>query len=595
VNGVAEELDLAGLRRALEAFAAESARIFLDISQRFPALEKKINDEIDEATAVINHFFWNLEPGADQGLAGSIEKHKHSLLAVNEAMGGLLAKDQELLAALFACIQETRGIETHLAHIRGLAKDVKVHAINSIVVSAKSGQAGEGYRALSKFFILFSNRARLQIEDLAGSSRRFFAQFDAYELEVKSLAAEDAALLEHTGSTFRATFQRLLESFHAFSVTLHDLFDRVGQNRVSIRSLINRMQEQDIVQQQLQHVVQIFDQFARERDAMEPAEAHGMEAALCELGRLQLQSIRAAVADLTESTEAILTGMLENLTLFSEDRALITSYMARDQGITDSKAAIDRLLDRAIEFLGETVVRFDGSLARKRRAGAASAELGGALGELEPHFHRLSESTEVFSHMNFMAKKEVAQHDVFRRAGTSLSGDVMDTLSTRMKGVLVKAEADYSASRADLARQLKSFIGRIAVQELAFKDVVTQTLEAKATLDHTRDVLKESLLNVSNFATDLQREVDDALRGMQGLGGVTRDLAVLEKSLTEAREASETRKRRLPQGGAFRVTGARIEPYLRCYSVAKEREIARGLFPDLPEDTGAKSGKVELF
>lgn len=588
-------LDLPALRRALETFAVDSARIFLDITRRFPALEKKINDEIDEATAVINHFFWNLEPGADQGLAGSIEKHKHSLLAVNDAMGGLLAKDQELLAALFACIQETRGIETHLADIRGLAKDVKVHAINSIIVSAKSGHAGEGYRALSKFFILFSNRARMQIEDLAGSSRRFFALFDDYEKEVRGLADEDAALLTHTGATFRATFQRLLESFHAFSVTLHDLFDRVGQNRASIRALINRMQEQDILQQQLSHVVTIFDRFAGERGSLEPAMEHAMEAALCELGRLQLASIRASVEGLTESTEKLLQGMLENLTLFSEDRALITNYMARDEGIAGSKAAIDTLLDRAVAFLRETETRFDASLARKRRAGEASATLGEALGELEPHFRRLAELTEVFSHMNFMAKKEVAQYDVFRQAGTSLSGDVMDSLSVRMKGVLVKAEADYDSSRVDLARQLRSFMGRITIQERAFRDVVTQTLEAKATLDHTRDVLKESLLNVSHFATDLQREVDDALHGMRGLGGIAQQIAILEQSLADGRAAVERRAKSVPGGAEARITGALIEPYLRCYSVTKEREIARGLFPDLPEDTGAHSGKVELF
>ncbi|HBE04197.1 MAG: hypothetical protein A2096_11820 [Spirochaetes bacterium GWF1_41_5] len=596
-----------------DEFIKDSRRVFLQISDSFPRLERKINDELLEATTIIEYFFHNNQD-ATQGITKKINALEHELARVSGQIQNIVQSDIVFFSGLLTAIGKVKEIMGKIGAMKDISKEIKLYSINSIILSLRAGERGRGYSALSKSFIEYSEEMEKHAGSILAQSNEFIGYFSRFEAEIRDVGDIQLSRLKQMNSDIESCFSRLQVSLSNSSSIFYDLLKRVDRSKEINALIMVSLQNQDIIQQQMEHITASFRKiseiFFRHRIAEKCAGHNDSESTLHELGdffcllsaisRLnsrQLESIKNQI-------NVILGTIQQNLKLFTEklsdiagDKNNILNFFISNSSQLEGNSGMKSIFLPAIQILGESSAGFSASLDKKNELSKMGSGLLDQLNSIEKKFSLAGGLNKFFRQMNTIAKIEVAREDL-SGGEEDQSNESLHRLTDMINVTFSGLVSFFTEAKRDIETKLAGYAADFSAHSATMQSVIQKTSEAKTLLEQSSIIITDHLTNLAGFTEDLDAEIKKAVIEIANLDSVSNSINESRDRIQEIIDESQANLVQIEEHlgvKEWQVRESDIREYIESYTVTSERDIAAQTYEFLEIEEGKDHEKFTMF
>ncbi len=244
---------------SLGIYTDEYEQILITIAKSLPKIEKQIDNNVLEARELLNFIFTNDTEKVLYGVKHELDQFHQQLNHALETLKESESLDKIIFTDLKKTIDISNSAINKIQDIFNISENLKVFAINSIVYSQKEGARGKGYQIISGEFIKLSEEIAKGTEKINHLGK----QMDTRIVSFLNLINEHEDFTHQHIQAVSMDSQKLMKvsdnSVKNFSLILNDLLNRIESVKTPTYKIMIELQRQDIIQQQMKHLVEAMD------------------------------------------------------------------------------------------------------------------------------------------------------------------------------------------------------------------------------------------------------------------------------------------------------------------------------------------------
>ena len=560
---------------------------------------------------MLNFIFSVEEKDSSYGIKHELEIFHKKL---NEALTKLKETDEED-SKVFDELKETIEISSNavkrIDDIYNISEDLKVFAINSIVYSQKEGIRGRGYQIISGRFISLSEEIAKGTNIINGIGRKmnryigsFLSEIDEYEefnhTHIHSVSKDSQKLMEISGN-----------SVENFSMILSDLLARIEKIKDPTYNIMIQLQNQDIIQQQMDHLSEILMQTVKISEEKAALLNGGEERLTDQIQIDEYRNINTLLIFLLNTTDkqmkrinSDLLVMLDRLEVefkkinemigdVDSDKEMISSLVQNNRGEKSEATVIHIIfqaprntLNKIIDSLEKIRLHKKGILSRFREI----YELVISERTVTSDFIPLIES---INNLFLLARIEQARNNLNVSGDLSGSGVFSARAFTDLKGIIEDMDESGDRIREKLERVTSSF----EKQKKEYAIMEEDLTESSRIIESTELLFTENFNSVMKITDSLSSEVHQYSVLFTRLRELHRQM---NDRISICEEILERINQRLePYGGPLNINDCSfkdttIQNILKNMTVDEERTTIAGEYSELEIEKSTGSN-ITLF
>lgn len=595
-----------------KSFLKFSADTFIEISKAFPKIEKNINNEIIEAREMIAFFFQERSDNNSYGIAQKINAFRLEIVNIGEKISTMIHEEIIIFNEILQSINEIKNMMDHINALGDISDEIRVFSINSIILANNSGIRGRGYKVLSKELIQFANNITKTGESIYSESENILLTFTNYEKIAKNVQTIEETNRVLLSQKIPNSFQEMERGFTNSSALIHDLINRVNATKEIISNIMINLQNQDIIQQQLEHII---DSFNRLKSKAEPhfnnqnsldidglsitqlqelGDLFEFTKTICKLNTNQLTRIINEIRDFNTLTTNHLFDMETKLGDIIEDKESIFKHLASEKS---DNSAIDAIFASSNANLANGKKSFKECFQAKKTLVDLSETALHDIERLDHHFKKINEAVKHFSQMRLLLEIETRRENLIATSDKAQNSKA-DNIASIISKQLNELSENYFSANAGMRNHSHRYKEYFEKQIPLTTEIENKLSNSEVLLADSRKIMKENLFSLIGFTDELKYEVDQAIANIKTLGKVE---SVLEKHLLTIqeieKEASENQnkiklKLKITE---WKIAESDLQKLIDEYTVAAELATAQNTLINIDIEQGVASDNFTLF
>lgn len=243
---------------SLGKYTDEYESILTDISQRLPAIENQIDENVLKAKELLSFIFSSESETTDLSVKHELEQFHLQLNRALETLKDSEKIDNMIFSELRDTIVISNSAMDRIKEIYNISEDLKVFAINSIVYSQKEGSKGKGYQIISGNFIKLSEeiaKGTILISEIG------IQMNDRINVFLNEIDTHEKFIHDHILNVSKDS-QKLVDisnkSVENFAMVFNDLLSRIDAVKNPTYNIMIELQKQDIIEQQMRHLMDVL-------------------------------------------------------------------------------------------------------------------------------------------------------------------------------------------------------------------------------------------------------------------------------------------------------------------------------------------------
>lgn len=623
-----------------ENFISFMGEVYNSIGKNFPAIEKEIKDENEEATLLIEYFLYqDKEAGSsissEAGLSYELSENQKNFFDSVDKMQDFIAQDSTLSDKIVSGVEKVNGIMKSIEEIRSLADQIKVYSLNAIIVSSKHGVAGRAFGEISKNIIKLSDTSNQQADLMAEMGQSLFDGFERFKESIISVNQAQQVQFDEIRSRVMGAYDKLNSTFKVFASLIKDLIERVDTTKKVIFEIMMVLQREDIIRQHSEHIVEsiteIIDEsnnfiqmLGEEEEKLEEEYASSEEGhsglsvdqerldkafldlltfseKILTLVIMQLDTVEKEIISTNSEVRGHLMDMRQKIENIQNDRDNIIHFLAG--GDANSKesfpiSALDNAFDEYLSFMRKYVEQFKKSLKAKDDISEGNGEIIETIENLEDLFTDAKNISRTFNSINFLAKIELEKNVKVFSQTKAFSLDSVETIASNISKTVNTCLGGFSVIKEDLYNSLKQFSQSINLQNEEYSVIKNRIKSVDERLNTSKDMIKENINSLENYARNLIALIDSTAEDMQSIEDLLKDIRTIRATFSEIHGKISLKRSEfmsLLEINEWSLSSDKYRTIVNRYTIRKERMVANDILSDAFEDVGSESGDLTLF
>lgn len=624
------------------SFVKGVGEVYNSIGKNFPAIEKEINEENEEANLLIEYFLYQNDDSSDvinseAGLSYELKQNQENFFASVDKMQKFIEDDNRISNSIIEGVEKVNIIMESIDRIRSLADQIKVYSLNAIIVSSKQGSAGRAFGEISKNIIKLSDNSNQQADMMAKMGNKLFSEFDEFKRALVDVNEKQKYNFSEIREKVVSAYDKLNSTFRVFASLIKDLIDRVDSTKKIIFEIMVVLQKEDIIRQHTEHIVDsIQDIITEERDFLLMLEeeedklesqyadpehegghiSEGLSVAQERLDKAfldlltfkndilslvisQLQTVEKEINETNENVGSHLNDMKKQITNIQGDRDNIIKFLAGGESDVNFPVnALDNAFQEYLEFMRNYVEQFNSSLSAKDKISQGNERITDTIEDLEELFDEAKGISSTFNSINFLAKIELEKNMEMFTSSETFSINSVDTIASNISKTVNESLEGFDSIKEDLFHSLDDFKQSIKAQEKEYDNIKERVGTVDDRLSTSKNMIKDNINSLENYSRDLVMLIDATSTDMNSLENLIVDINKMMHTFTSIKEkVGEKKKEFLKKVGMTKwpLSSEKYKSIIGRYTIRQERLVANSVLEGVEEDLGSDSGDLTLF
>ncbi len=368
---------------SLRILIKEYEKIVIDISRSLPLTESQIDKNLLQSRDLLEYIFSSENTGENSGVKHEINSFHGQL---DEALKAL-KETEKMDSSIFSDLKSSIDISTtnleKMKDIINISENLKVFAINSIIYSQKAGSNGKGYQIISGEFIRLS-------EDIAGGTDKITLLGNKMQNQISTLMnlIEEHEIyakkhIEQISINSGMLLSKANSSIENFSSVLNDFLHRIEQVKSPTSKIMTELQKQDIIHQQLQHLMDAMDDILTildhhslktgtedflpedENSRQEYLSLYTLLNVLVITAEKQIKRICDELLSMLDVLESLLSGMHASILDIGQDKSLFSKLVVSEDGTEEEASIVNLIFQTPIKMISAIIENVAHSMNQK--------------------------------------------------------------------------------------------------------------------------------------------------------------------------------------------------------------------------------------
>jgi hypothetical protein len=385
-----------------------------EIEEGFRRIQNGVNGSVDRLECFmkdidphIQYFFGKGENDFASGVIRSSEIDlKEAMSHAVENMNGDMSVHESSRTALMSTMDLGDGV----GRIVELLEYIEIFSLNTMIISAKAGSAGEALSTISIEMTRLSrlgNQLSIEISDKMTALENSISGFDALKEEIEQLHETNLTHITLASSTVFSEMHRRLMSLSGEVLGDYALIESVTE---TLKSVVEKYQFEDIVRQGFQKVLYSAECYESEKDIVVSDDGSVDQKAIRRifgsLSQLKIKDIESNIVMMFDKLKGSLGEVLSVIDVFTNSVSGIDSANV-GAGETSFKDVDIKLRDLRKRF-GDYV---DDILGKKENMRVFLEKAGRELDEFSLFFSKMLDISHKFKIIILLTHIEIARSD----------------------------------------------------------------------------------------------------------------------------------------------------------------------------------------
>jgi methyl-accepting chemotaxis protein len=587
------------------------------IADKLPKIENNIDETIEETKLLINYFIEtkDMDLKLDQGfkmsevLEGLEEKIKkaYTSLSAQEDIsdmleGFMMAEDNE--EAQFSKVLDL------IKELEEVLSDLEDLSINAIIVSAKAGEQGAGFRVISNEINKLSADIKNKYKFIEESILILQGWYKDFTTNLGDLVEIEENIATKYGVEIEKAFNDILDSLQIIANMLKDFIDNIQWAIEPVYEIMVLTQNQDIIRQNLENLIKILKEAQVEINNLS-LEDMNQEGALDilvfmnDVFNLAQKLMHSILSQLEDSLFAIQNKFKEmdlNLKEIKEDGEELTTFFAgkkeinkiNQETISENNVSLELIYKNLATYISEFMERLGEVKNNYSNLRDNKDVFYENMERIQDQFEEISKIANQFNKIKLLAKIEFT-----RMPNTKQS--FVDDIEMAIEDFIESSDNNqnlYDDLKDNLETNYNEFI-KMSIQTI---EVVSRSAsmieEPKDKLLLTKKMIKEAIQALQHSIENLVTEVSVVKKEMKECHNLKEKGQEVISSLEYFQnEVLELKEIYLDQLGVDNWTekNDRLNELIDKFTSYLERKTAQEEVADLDIDVGSEGGELTLF
>lgn len=595
----------------IDSLIIESQDIYGSIYAKLPVIEEEIYLTTKEVEILLDFFLHSESTAQDTvnsnealHLSLVLKKVFEEVASASQNMAG--EADFRRIMERFLAENNTSDVSIQalmqiIPVIKNKIADIELISMNAIIFASKLGDQGKAFEVISDNIMILSNRVANDYDGIEGNASELQNWNSQFTQSLDEIIHYHRRLTDEHLNKFQEMHIKVLDSLKTIRDLLYGSITSIQHSTTPVYTLMNLIQEQDIIQQSLENLMEIL-RYSRELNEIDGTE---VEDDTQLLNRLSFsKQVLGLSANLITNVEERLTNSIteirETTSEFEmqlhemlEEGSLLVDIISRKR--EDQNNIIQNIFHDVDQFL----ILFNRELAAMSLETNDFKDTESSFIEqmrgIEDKIIEIKKSMNHLNKLNILSRIELAR--INNRESSSFVSEITNISATVIEDVH-KNEQFIAKLRVQLEQDLSLFLQALSNNQSRVEEMQNIITSALGRIDMAKNLVIEAIQPIGYAGVGLLSEVRLILQKLAQGDAMLSQLRTIQKELLAMEnKANEELEKTL---ASFSLTNWEpqhqdFDAILNRFTTYYERTVANNTFMDDVVDTGSDAGELTLF
>lgn len=601
-----EDRLLQSLAKDLELLVSQTEKVYLRLGATLPEIFKELDQGLEESRLLVSYF--SNGSGAVSGMqAGSgvvgnvIEEAQKVIDEAAVYFNTMKEADDLSFASINRGIQSLSLLDEKLHSIREDSVEMELMSLNAMTVALKAGQAGRAFSYITEELKQLSTETISRTELLTDEGKQILDMFFGFRKTIEEIQNFQGSFYSAFREKLKGSFDNFMSGVGKMTEILMQVIDGASGTREPLTSIMEEIQQQDLIKQSIGHVMVSLEKenFTSKADSAsvdEVLDELSFVAAIPDLCTNLIDDVQKKVQHGLLVFRERLKELRERMGSAEEERAVFVEYFARAQdGAGDKGSALEQMFGESIGAMSDLLTRVDKSMSDKARLSVNGRRILEGLKGLEDKFLDFSSFVERFRTVDIAARIELAKTEVLKAKRQSMGS--LTGLTRKIEGDVKGALEIIRETSLVMEDTIRQFAEEVDRETVVVKDLSVTIRESYQKLTYAKNYLSDSINNFSLYSKrffslldQLENEVSLLQEGIAAMDSIRGHLRTLKMRTTEDREAAL----RAAGRSDWTIRSSRLKDMIEKFTILTHKQTA-GELGGFAVEGGSNPGDLTLF
>ena len=587
-----------GITERFAALETEIEEAFSFLAEAYPRLLQEVNAGRSYADELIAAFSGSEEHGSGRGasLKAALEDAESVLENDFRKLDQLESDERKTRENLQAAIKDVSALEEVISDIIDSSGGLEIIALNSMVQALKVGSDGGGFSYIAREMSLRTDRAIGLAGAMADEESSLLDESRKFAMDAEGLGDAGRRLSRDLAPAFRAELIGVRSMVREAVDVVSGMAGDAESLRTPLFSLMESIQQQDIIKQSLEQVVDIIQSLPEEIDEDEDEALNQLH--YSEQVSLIGSGIIREIAALIRRTGSFIDTQVKSIESEVEEmrtrhRSLSAEYASADPDNPGKASRMMKEIDESRDELAAVVTQMGGN-----------ADLLGGLSRkviaMSDAVHRTAEdmvhTIDGFWNIIIAARMEAVKQKAL--TGLEQTVDEMDELVDTLSRTAGEASDRALSVKVVMQPSLEAHEQKISVVSRTISEIDANLEDILGRLGESLKGLASDLRDFSVFSEGFFSVFHDSRACLDKLTLYARRLDEAGDELESQRESALAEKnRRLEARGldVWTLKDNRLQDLVDGFTIFANKRLAHAVAGSNIEEERSEEGEVTLF
>ena len=573
----------------LLSVSKESGTDFLELSKNFPVMLRELDSISNKNSSAMMslRMFSSIQTQLKESIVAQqqlLSDNRKFLASVRERNNSLFMHFSEKMHLLDT-------IQDIISGIRESCQEMEVISLNAMVVSIKSGKAGQAFSYITSNLKHMSLRLISQSEQLInnGSNVQSALQILKDEIfKVNSLNQNSSAESYDSSAT-------MIKAIEEISAKLSDMIESSKQVKLPVVKAMEGIQMQDIIRQSLDDVLIAVQKLSVPGSNLSPEEKLYAYNANDKLATLCLRCLSKIKEKLDGSIDVFTKNKAEASAILSEIEQTKDSFVNNDNESISGLLTLKMSIENAIDDFNGFSELFGLYQSVQGKVLEAVQNIQEVVQTMSLCFNAFLPIISNLQYVAIAQRIEVARNEAISSIKETV--EYMSQLIQDTKDHVDTAQRQLQEFTDTSHEQIQSFLATTSGNKTTFADVTEAKRTFAETLNKLYSGLRDAIKNFRIYSPDFYSNYDKIEQKIASLRNLSIRLDNEINSIKEFAEDNRVQKENhmnlhnLTDSG---IHNADIEEFLQHFTITDDK-LEAGSIAGISVTGGAESGEITFF
>ena len=573
----------------LLSISKESGADFLELSKDFPVMLRELDSISNRNSSAMMslRMFSSIQAQLKESIVA-----QQTLLTDNRTF---LAEVREKNNNLFTHFSEKMHlldtIQDIISGIRESCQEMEVISLNAMIVSIKSGKAGQAFSYITSNLKHMSLRLISQSEQLInnGSNVQSALQILKDEISKVNNLNQNASAESYDSSA------TMIKAIEEISAKLSDMLESSKQVKMPVVKAMEGIQMQDIIRQSLDDVLIAVQKLKKPGANLSPEEKLYVYNANDKLATLCVRCLSKIKQKLDDSIDVFASNKEDAAKILDGIDQTKASFVNNDNESISGLLTLKMSIENAIDDFNGFSELFGLYQSVQANVLDAVQNIQEAVQTMSLCFNAFLPIINNLQYVAIAQRIEVARNDAISSIKETV--EYMAQLIANTKEKVDTAQKQLQEFTDTSHVQIQSFLETTSHNKTTFADVTEAKRTFSETLNKLYSELREAIRNFRIYSPDFYGSSDKIDQKIASLRNLSNKLAEEINSIDEYADDNRAQKENHMNLNNLTDTGihnADIEEFLEHFTITDDK-LEAGSIAGISVTGGAESGEITFF